>query len=294
MRDSAPPDYCPHRHNASLAIAAMLAGNVVLALGPWMVRLAAIGPAASAFWRLAIALPFLFLAARAMQQPLPRGRRPLLVLLLAGLFFAADLISWHSGILLTKLANATMFGNAASFFFVAYGFIVTRQLPGRGQWVAMGLAAGGVGLLLGRSADVSARYLTGDLLCLLGGLFYTGYLIAIDRARGQVQSWPALAIATAGGVGPLLLFALATGPVMPEHWTPLVLLAVGSQLIGQGLMVYAIGHLSPVIVGIGLLTQPAIAATIGWLAYDERLDAIDLTGMIAIGFAVVLARAGER
>jgi drug/metabolite transporter (DMT)-like permease len=81
---------------------------------------------------------------------------------------------------------------------------------------------------------------------------------------------------------------------MPEHWTPLVLLAVGSQLIGQGLMVYAIGHLSPVVVGIGLLTQPAIAATIGWLAYDERLDAIDLIGMIAIGLAVVLARAGER
>lgn len=294
MHESAPPRKNLSDQSAALAVAAMLVGNAMLALGPWFVRLAEIGPSASAFWRLALALPLLFLAARLTGQSLPRSRSLWLVLLVAGLFFAADLIAWHSGILLTKLANATIFGNAASFFFVAYGFIIARALPGGRQWVAMALAVGGVALLLGRSYDLSPQYLKGDLLCLLGGLFYTGYLVAINRARGTVQSWPALAIATAGGVVPLFLFASMAGPVIPEHWTPLILLALGSQVIGQGLMVYAIGHLSPVIVGIGLLTQPAIAAAVGWLAYGERLDTLDFIGMIAIGVAIVLARAGER
>jgi drug/metabolite transporter (DMT)-like permease len=294
MLDSAPPGNHPGSRSVSLAVAAMLGGNMTLALGPWMVRLAGIGPAASAFWRMALALPFLFVIARISGQSLPRQRGLLWILAIAGLFFAADLISWHSGILLTKLANATLFGNVASFFFAAYGFIIARRLPGPQQWLAIALAAAGAGLLLGRSYDLSPRYLAGDLLCLLGGLFYAGYLVAIDRARGQVQSWPALAIATAAGVLPLLLFAMAMGPVMPVHWTPLILLAIGSQLIGQGLMVYAIGHLSPVVIGIGLLTQPAVAATIGWLAYGERLDTLDFMGMIAISVAVVLARAGER
>ncbi len=239
-------------------------------------------------------MPLLFLTARLMRQTLPRTQRSWWILSFAGLFFAADLIAWHSGILLTKLANATMFGNAASFFFVAYGFIVARQLPRRQQWIAMALAAGGAGLLLGRSYDLSPQYLAGDLLCLLGGLLYTGYLVAIDRARGQVQSWPALAVSTASGILPLLLVALAAGSVIPEHWTPLLLLAIGSQIIGQGLMVYAIGHLSPMVIGMGLLTQPVIAAAIGWLAYAERLDALDFLGMAAIGLAIILARAGER
>ena len=294
MHESATERNFLHARSRSFAIVAMLGGNATLALGPWMVRLAEIGPAASAFWRLALALPFLFLTGKLMRQPLPKARRLWVILSLGGLFFAADLIAWHSGILLTKLANATIFGNAASFFFVAYGFIVARKLPERQQWIAMALAAGGVGLLLGRSYDLSPQYLAGDLLCLLGGLFYTGYLVAIDRARGEVQSWPALAVATASGALPLLLFALATGPIIPEHWTPLILLAIGSQLIGQGLMVYAIGHLPPMVVGIGLLTQPAIAAAVGWLAYGERLDGLDFMGMIAIGLAIVLARAGTR
>ena len=294
MHESATDRNYSHARSRAFAIAAMLGGNATLALGPWMVRLAEISPAASAFWRLALALPFLFLTSKLMGQTLPKTRRLWIILFLTGLFFAADLIAWHSGILRTKLANATIFGNAASFFFVAYGFIIARKLPERQQWIAMTLATGGVGLLLGRSYDLSPQYLTGDLLCLLGGLFYAGYLVAIDRARGQVQSWPALAVATASGVVPLLLFALAAGPVIPEHWTPLVLLAIGSQLIGQGLMVYAIGQLPPMVIGIGLLAQPAIAAAVGWLAYGERLDGLDFMGMIAIGLAIVLARAGTR
>ena len=43
---------------------------------------------------------------------------------------------------------------------------------------------------------------------------------------------------------------------MPGDWTPVILLSIGSQLIGQGLLVYAMGHLSPVVVGLCFLTQP--------------------------------------
>jgi drug/metabolite transporter (DMT)-like permease len=74
----------------------------------------------------------------------------------------------------------------------------------------------------------------------------------------------------------------------------LLLLSLGSQVIGQGLLVYAMGHLSPLIIGLGLLTQPAIAALIGWLAYDERLGAIDAVGALLICVALVLIRLPDR
>jgi drug/metabolite transporter (DMT)-like permease len=80
----------------------------------------------------------------------------------------------------------------------------------------------------------------------------------------------------------------------PDDWTPLVILAVSSQVIGQGLLVYSIGTLPPLVVGLALLTQPAISAAIGWLAYHERLSPTDLVGALGIAAALVLVRLPER
>ncbi|HET9426781.1 MAG TPA: DMT family transporter, partial [Allosphingosinicella sp.] len=198
---------------------------------------------------------------------------------------------WHEGILLTKMANATLFGNFASFLFAIYGFFLLRRLPGPLQALALALAAVGTALLLGSSFELSPEHLTGDLLALLAGLFYTFYLIAVDRARRVMAPWPVLAIATAAGALPILFVSIALGEqVMPGNWTPLILLSISSQLIGQGLLVYAMGHLSPVLVGLCFLTQPVAAAAIGWLAYGEQLSLGDGAGAILICVALVLIR----
>jgi len=278
------------------AFAALILANLVLALGPWMVRLADVGPVSSGFWRMALAAPFLLLFARwGSKDRLAPSAALVGVIILGGLFFAADLAAWHVGIKLTKLANASLFGNSSSFIFTIYGFLVLRALPQRLQLAALGLAATGTALLLGSSYEMSPEHFTGDLFALLAGLFYTFYLIAVDRARRTMAPMPVLAIATAAGALPLLLFAMALGEqVMPVDWTPLILLSFGSQVVGQGLLVYAMGHLSPVVVGLGLLTQPAASALIGWLAYGERLGAADAAGALLICVALVLIRLPER
>lgn len=277
------------------AYAAMIVANIALAFGPWLVRLADVSSLSSAFWRLALAAPFLFLLTRAVRQPIPRLSRGMMaVIAIGGLCFAADLGSWHIGIHHTKLANATLFGNIASFLLAAYVLISTRTLPDRFQSAALILAAVGTMLLLGRSYQVDTRYLTGDLLCILAGVLYTGYLLAMGRARGMLQPVPVLLISTVAGMGPLLLFALVEGgPFWPADWTPLLLLAIGSQVIGQGLMVYAMGHLPPMVIGLGLLIQPFIAALIGSLRYGERLGLLDIVGGVAICAALVLVRASN-
>ncbi len=281
---------------ARFAFPALIAANLALAAGPWMVRLADVGPVAAAFWRLALAIPFLawFGWRQSRGRPFP-GWAMVGAIVVGGMFFAADLAAWHEGILRTRLANATLFGNFASFLFAIYGFLLLRQLPGPVQSLALLIAAVGAALLLGRSFEMSPQHFSGDLLALLAGLFYTFYLIAVDRARRVMAPWPVLAIATAAGALPLLFFSLALGEqVMPGDWTPIVLLSIGSQLVGQGLLVYAMGHISPVVVGLGFLTQPVTSAIIGWLAYDERLSLADGLGALLICAALVLIRLPDR
>jgi drug/metabolite transporter (DMT)-like permease len=278
------------------AFPGLLVGSSALAFGPWLVRLAGVGPVAAAFWRLALALPFLFAIAAMTGQPVHWPRRALVALLaLAGLFFAADLAAWHASIHMTKLSNATLFGNCASFAFAGWGLWQARRWPSLTQGSALMLAATGALLLMGGSAELSSRNLAGDLLALFAGMLYASYLIAVQRARGALAPLPLLFIASAFGAAMLLPASLALGErILPANWTFVVILALSCQVIGQGLLVYAIGALPPLVVGLTLLTQPAISALVGWLAYGETLKPLDWLGAAAIAAALVLVRLPER
>ena len=278
------------------AFPALIAGNLILAIGPWMVRLTDVGPVSSGFWRVALAVPFLTLFAWRQQSGREAPPWSLVAMVAAGgLFFAADLAAWHVGIGLTKLANASLFGNASSFILVVYGFVILRKLPRRIQVLALLLAMAGTALLMGSSYELSPKNFTGDLFTLAAGLLYTGYLVAVDRARRTMAPMPVLAIASAAAALPLLALALALGQkVIPADWTPLVILSFGSQVVGQGLLVYAVGYLSPVVVGLGLLAQPAAGAVIGRFAYGETFSLADAGGAVLIAVALVLIRLPER
>ena len=111
-------------------LAALLAGNFALALGPWSVRLADSGPVSAGFWRLALAIPLLALLARREGQALGGfSAKTWAAIVAAGVFFALDLASWHVGIGQTRLGNATLFGNAGSVILMAWGLIAARRGP---------------------------------------------------------------------------------------------------------------------------------------------------------------------
>ncbi|NUQ16909.1 MAG: DMT family transporter [Sphingomonas sp.] len=279
-----------------LAFPALLLGNAALAFGPWLVRLSDVGAVAVGFWRLLLALPFLWLVARTIGQPAHWPRRTLVVIIaIAAVFYALDLAAWNAGIRLTKLGNATLFGNTGSFVFAAYGLWIAHQRPSARQSLAMGLAVAGAALLMGGSYELSPKNFSGDLLTLLGGLFYGGYLIFVERARTRLQALPLLFLCTLFAAPLLLLISFGFSErVWPRDWTPLLIFALSSQVLGQGLLVYSIGTLPPLVVGLGLLTQPVVSASVGWFVYGEALSATDIAGALGIAAALVLVRLPDR
>jgi drug/metabolite transporter (DMT)-like permease len=286
---SQPP---PHR----FAFPALLLGNVALAFGPWLVRIADVGPVAVGFWRVTIALPFLFALAHASGQRPHWPRRALITaILIAAVFYVLDLAAWNAGIRMTKLGNATLFGNTGSFVFAIYGLWLAHHRPSPRQALALGLAAAGAALLMSGSYELSPQNLTGDLLTLLAGLLYGGYLIFMERARTELQPLPLLLLATLFGIPMLLAISVGLGEqIWPHDWTPLIIFALSSQVLGQGLLIYSIGNFPPLVVGLALLTQPVISALVGWFAYGEGLSATDAIGALGIAAALVLVRLPER
>ncbi len=283
-------------HAPSLAFVAVVVANVMLAFGPWFVRMADTGPVAAAFWRITLAAPVIAaLAIAAGGRPKRLGAGLWSMLILGGICFAADLGSWHLGILRTTLANATLFGNSATLIFPIYGFLVARAWPTRMQGFALVLALAGAALLMGRSYSLDARNLAGDLLCVLAGVLYAGYFIFMARARAVMAPLSSLALSSLASIVPLYIFASVMGErIWPDHWGALIGLALCSQVIGQGCMIYALGKLSPLVIGLALLIQPVVAGAIGWVVYGERLGATDLIGVLMVAAALVLVRRPSR
>jgi drug/metabolite transporter (DMT)-like permease len=278
--------------------AALMGGNAALALGPWLVRLADTGPVSAGFWRMLLPLPlFALLALRERTGNVAR-RGTILLLLAAGAFFAADLASWHIGIERTKLGNSTLFGNSGSIVLMVWGLLALRRAPRGREWLALAAAFGGAAILMGRSLEISTGTLVGDLFCLLAGIFYVFYLLPAQAARASMGQWSVLALVCASAAPMLLVIALALGePVLPGSaagWLPVVGLAISSQVVGQGLLVFSLKHFPPLIIGMALLTQPAIAALVGWLAFDEVLGLPDIAGMALVSIALVLAKGDGR
>lgn len=283
----------PPRPAAWLLLAALLGGNVALALGPWFVRMADTGPVAAGFWRLFLALPFLVFLARVYGQRLTgMGPKTLALVALGAVTFALDLAAWHIGIGMTRLGNATLFGNAGSIVLLFWGFIAAWMLPRGLEWLAITFALAGAAILMGRSLEISNATLIGDLFCLAAGLLYAVYLLTLQGARGAFGSWSLLVWVSLFGCPVLLGLALLLGePVWPTDWTPVIGLFIVSQLVGQGLMVYALRYFPPLVIGLALLTQPAVASLYGWLAFGEVLSVLDVVGMVLVGTALAVSRA---
>src|SRR5262249_11978600 len=107
----------------------LLAGATCIALSPIWVRVSDVGPTASAFWRVTLAVPLLWVLFFSVKTTEKKARPPTPPFLLAGLAFAGDLAFWHWSIRFTSVANSTLLANLASIFVTLAAWILWRQRP---------------------------------------------------------------------------------------------------------------------------------------------------------------------
>jgi drug/metabolite transporter (DMT)-like permease len=275
-------------------------GAVGIAFAPLFVRWSEVGPSATAFYRLLLALPFLGLW-MAWRPEVPTNvscDRPGWTLALPGLFFAADLALWHWSIQLTSVANATLFANLAPIFVTIGARFLFRERITVTFLLGLALALGGAVLVMGNSFRLTHRHVVGDLLGLATAVFYAGYLLSVKHARGhqstaQVMLWTSLAACPV-----LWIVAAASGerlvPLGTVGWATVMGLAVVSQIGGQGLIAYAFAHLPASFSSVSLLIQPVVAALLAALILNEPLHPLQVAGGIVVLAGIAVAGRGMR
>ena len=275
------------------ALAALLLGATCIALSPIFVRIADVGPTASAFWRVALAAPLLWpIAALTPHGPALAHWR---LFLLAGVAFAGDLAFWHWSIRFTSVANSTLLANLASIFVTLAAWLFWRERPSGRFLLGLAAALAGVMLLVRTSLAFSASALLGDAFGVVTAAFYAGYILAVkdlrDRGAATVQL---MAISTTITAALLFPVALASGetllPASAAGWLTLAGLAWISHCAGQGLIAYSLAHLPAAFSSVSLLFQPVMAAIFGWVLLGEALTPLQMLGGAVVLAGIYLAR----
>jgi drug/metabolite transporter (DMT)-like permease len=301
----------------TLAFGLLLLGAACIGFAPVLVRVADVGPVASAFWRMALATPVLWLivaatgrgaaasaaaasaaAAGSAATPRPAPAGLAAAALFTGLCFAADLGVWHFSIAMTTIANATLLANCAPLLVTLYAFLVHRQRPSRAFLLALALAMAGATVLVGPNFRGGGRALSGDLLALLAACFYTAYMLGIHRARagaGMLRLLAASTMITALTLLPVAWWlshsqAQPFWPATAAGWSIVVALALLTQVAGQGCIAYALTHLPVSLSATTLLLQPLVATLAAWLLLGERIGLLQMGGAAVLLAAIYLAR----
>jgi len=225
------------------------------------------------------------------------GARNISLLALAGILFALDLTAWNWSLSLTSVANSTVLGNSAPVFVTLAAWIMFRERPTRLFIAGLLLTLIGVAVTMSGSFAISPASVLGDALGLLTAVFYGGYLLTVSRLRKNFRTAEIMAVSGATATLVLLILTLTTethlAPLTPLGWIWLLGLAYVGQVAGQSLVAGTMAHLSAALSATILLIQPAAAAVLAWVLFDETFTYIQAIGILIILAGIWLAKRGS-
>jgi drug/metabolite transporter (DMT)-like permease len=276
------------------------AGALTIAFSAILVHQAGVHPATAALYRCAYAAPVLALLAwRERRLYGPRGDGQQRLALIAGLFFAADLIFWHQAIADVGAGLATVLGNLQVVFVPFGAWAMLSEAPGRRILTALPLTLIGVVLISGALEDgaYGAHPVRGVALGVVTGLSYAAFILLLRHGTDD-QRRPAgpLLDATCASAVACLAAALVLGdddlvPAWPSAaW--LVTLALSSQVLGWMLISNSLPRLPAALTSMILTVQPVGSVLLGIVLLGEEPTVLQLAGAgcIVAGLVSLAAR----
>ncbi len=290
------PRLAPALDAAPLALLALVGGAMAMGISPVFVRFAEIGPFTSAFWRVALALPALWLWSTLERpvEPIRPDTSARVSVIVAGLLFAGDLSFWHLAIMNTSVANATFLATLAPVWVVLGSGLFLGESVAAKVFLGIALCLVGATALIGDTWSVHRAQLDGDLYALASSSFFGAYFIAVRRARRVYGAGRTLFLSSVVTAAVLLVEALLIENVL---WPPtlygvaaLLAMALVSHAGGQGLLSFALGHLPAAFSSLVIFLEAIAAACFGWLLLSEPVGLIQFIGAIAIFAGISVAR----
>jgi drug/metabolite transporter (DMT)-like permease len=277
-------------------------GALAIAFSSILVRLSHASPSTAAIFRCAYALPVLgWLAWREDRRLGPRPRRAHLLAVGSGVFFAADLLTWHHSIADVGAGLATVLANLQVVLVPLIAWLLLREHPGRRVLSSLPVALLGVVLISGalEHGAYGRDPTRGTIFGIAAGAAYVGFLLLLRAGGSDLRRVAGpLFDATATATVLTLVAGLIIGdaklvPTWPGHgW--LVTLALTSQVLGWLLITSSLPRLPAALTSLLLTVQPVGSVALAALILSESPSGLQLAGVAMVLTGLIVATAPAR
>lgn len=215
--------------------------------------------------------------------------RELILLLVSSLFAGLDLLANQWSVHFTTVANTAFLMNLSPVFVLLLtGLVLRRRVaPAKLLVVAVALAGGALVVLggAGRPA-IGEHHFLGDALALSSAALYAVFLLMTKHLRERIPT-PLIMVTNSLVITVMLtpVALLTSDPVLPHSAGGYALIfgyALVSQLLGHGLMTYALRVVDAGLASMSALLRPVVAVVLGWVVLGETVGALQVVGGIVI------------
>ncbi|TVT19540.1 DMT family transporter [Amycolatopsis acidiphila] len=266
-----------------------------------LIGLSAVSPGTASFWRCVIALPPLLLVAlRERRTAGAPARRATLYALLAGVFFAGDMLLWTQAIFEVGAGLSTVLVNLQVVLVPVLAWAVDRERMTRRFLACVPVMLLGVVLTAGLvgHAPSGPDPTWGTVHALLAAVCYSGFLFLLRRGgQGGPPVQPYLLVMASAAVVSLAVGVCWHGVDLAPGaasfgW--LAAAAICAQVVGWLLVAVCSPELPSQLGAVLLLLTPIGSVLLGALVLGERPSPPQLAGCVLIlAGAFALARRGN-
>ncbi len=267
-------------------------GVVCISWSAILVKLADVSGVASGFYRLFFGTLAILPVWYFYRKPIT-DKRGVWLAIICGLLFGADIALWNSSIMISKASVSTLLANLAPIWVGLGALLFLREKPGRIFWIGTVLALVGVLVIVGVREVFGSGLNLGEGLAITASMFYGAYLLIVRKGRNTLDTFSFTAISMISSTVLLGIVSLIAGVEMfgfaPKSWWALIALGLIPQVVGWLTINQALGHISPTVASVSLLSQTVFTALFSvpvlgeFLTWKEMLGAaIVLSGIFLV------------
>lgn len=283
-----------NRKNENKYLAINLLGIAFLASAGIWVKLSTVGPISQGFYRMLLTLimvfPFMYKSLKGITK------RQFILAFLGGLCLGGDVLFWNLALMKTSVADCSLMVNLTVFIVSPISFFLFKEKIKKEFVIGSVIAFIGVVMVIFSAATghngQSSIY--GNIIAMAASVAYSGYVLFIYKVRDELNNKAVILISTFGAMVFLFIGMIPfEGIALPpngKEWLLILLYAICTQILGQGLVSMCLGKLNATLVTVISLTGIGISAIYAYIIFGESLMFIEMIGMIVTIVGVFMAK----
>lgn len=275
--------------------ASLIIGIICISFSPIFVKLSVAPAITSGFYRIFFA--WVLLAPYCIiKGQLKIERKDLLVALIGGVVFGADISVWNLSLMKISATISTLIANLAPLWVGLLSFLILRKKSGASFWIGTWIAIFGMVILVGYQQILHLQFNIGLILALIASLFYAIYIMI---TKGILQRITTVTFMFYNMLGASVFLFVICGFRHDEMldfpaatWLYLLGMGLICQLVGWITINYSLNYLDATKVSVALLSQTVIAGIWAMILLGEKLEFKEIAGSIIVltGIAITFLK----